>query len=1549
MAKIQRNFIQGRMNKSVDERLVPNGEYVDGLNVRLGSTEASEIGSVENAKGNERLTTLQFNGTNLSNNAKCIGALEDGIHETMYWFVHDPNFSVGATGKLDMIVSYNVNNGVLTYHVISIDDGGGVNTTLNFDSDYLITGVNIVDDLLFFTDDLNPPRNINVTRNYPNPVSNIDEITAEQLMVIKKPPVTSPAIAPSTNTSEDNFLEDRFICFAYRYKYADNEYSATSQFSEPAFLPKNFLFDTSSYLNSGMENFANECVITYNSGGPLVVGIDLLFKDMDDPIIKIIESLDKADLGLANDTDYTYTFTNSKIYTILDDAEIIRLYDNVPHTAKAQTIMGNRLMYGNYTDGYDLVDENDIPVKFEYTTNLITDDIGENDLTTTLDDGDYSFGSTITVTDSIAEFDLTGQDLVTGATLSFEIRFEHDSFAGDTPFPTEETSAIDIQFDYILQRDFNSVYELATDDDFVRKIGTINLTSSGSNTSVIANKLIDSSATFIADGTTVNSLVTNESTNESTIVTSVDSETQLTLSDDIFTATPENYAVYSSTSIRSVEDSCSGSTFTDEFNCNVPNNLDSLIKVQSGINNANEPISIVTSPSSDIIGLQIPAMKFVDSLTSPTQTVYEYYTITFTSAEYREIGNPTSLHSNRDYEVGMIYMDEFNRATTALVSPNNTVHVPCSNSDTRNQIQVTIPTQQKPPEWATRYKFCIKPDKDTYETIYTNIFYEDVTSNSVYFLLEGENAAKVNEGDTYFVKSDTQGPLNNCVTATVLEKDTKAPDFLSPAPQDSDDNDIPVLGGVYMKMKPRNFSAVFSEDSTIAYGTFSDQEKDKGSYPRMAYTVNLKKDGGEYYDYDVPANSRIKIEIYAERIGKNCGTSAVERRYWASTVNMIASNDYDNFKEWWDGDNAIGALEAAAISDVDCGECEQGVIYNSSINTTGLNSISQTFCDLNLQFLRYSPVGSDDGRLALGFVGIQSGGTSNKKRSRIRMNIEVVRAESTLVFETKPRESLPDTWYESSDSFPITSGFHEGNTQDQTASQPAIVLTDFYNCISFGNGVESYKIKDSITGRKLELGNRVFTTSSQEYKRANRDSDITYSGVFNDESNINKLNSFNLGQLNFKVLEDSFGPIQRLVGRETDVLTFQEDKISYVLQGKNLLSDSSAGGSITSVPEVLGTQIARIENFGMSHNPESYAEWGSKKYFTDAKRGAVLELNGSNYQNEQLMVISEFGMRSWYRDLFIDSFNTHKLGAFDPYMNEYVLSSNDIELPVEEECIDCGVTRTYNITAGTDTTYCVNVGELVGDVTISYNIQSVSSTINIDATYDGTTTSSGNVSTSGSFTFDKDVVGQDEANIEISAATGTAVVEVTVSCPDAQEITIVLIGVTSQAEAGQFIHNEYRWTDGVYISPLHSMQMDFLSGNANPLVSMYETVTGPQGAGIIPADSAVVSIISNKIEPQDNFEFNSSVDKFYYHRSNTLYNNTVSEISTLLGLATEATPITGGPNTFEATFNMPDTDEQYLYLIYDYRNGEQEELCFGTSPKDVCCQCEDEDEEEEFV
>jgi hypothetical protein len=105
MAKEQKSFINGRMNKSVDERLLPEGEYIDALNIRLGSTELSEVGAVENSKGNVQLTTLKYNGVALSGDAICIGALDDSSEETMYWFVHDPNHSYG--GVVDMIVSFN--------------------------------------------------------------------------------------------------------------------------------------------------------------------------------------------------------------------------------------------------------------------------------------------------------------------------------------------------------------------------------------------------------------------------------------------------------------------------------------------------------------------------------------------------------------------------------------------------------------------------------------------------------------------------------------------------------------------------------------------------------------------------------------------------------------------------------------------------------------------------------------------------------------------------------------------------------------------------------------------------------------------------------------------------------------------------------------------------------------------------------------------------------------------------------------------------------------------------------------------------------------------------------------------------------------------------------------------------------------------------------------------------------------------------------------------------------------------------------------------------
>ena len=103
------------------------------------------------------------------------------------------------------------------------------------------------------------------------------------------------------------------------------------------------------------------------------------------------------------------------------------------------------------------------------------------------------------------------------------------------------------------------------------------------------------------------------------------------------------------------------------------------------------------------------------------------------SATFSNSGNTRSLHSNRGYELGIVYMDEYNRSSTALVSPDNTIQIPCANSINKNGIRATIPSQQLLYEWATRYKFVLKPSETTYDTIYTSIYFQDPDSNATYF------------------------------------------------------------------------------------------------------------------------------------------------------------------------------------------------------------------------------------------------------------------------------------------------------------------------------------------------------------------------------------------------------------------------------------------------------------------------------------------------------------------------------------------------------------------------------------------------------------------------------------------------------------------------------------------------------------------------------------------------------------------------------------------------------------------------------------------------
>ena len=54
MPEIKRAFNLGKMNRDLDDRLVPAGQYRESLNINIGQSEGADVGAVENLLGNSK-------------------------------------------------------------------------------------------------------------------------------------------------------------------------------------------------------------------------------------------------------------------------------------------------------------------------------------------------------------------------------------------------------------------------------------------------------------------------------------------------------------------------------------------------------------------------------------------------------------------------------------------------------------------------------------------------------------------------------------------------------------------------------------------------------------------------------------------------------------------------------------------------------------------------------------------------------------------------------------------------------------------------------------------------------------------------------------------------------------------------------------------------------------------------------------------------------------------------------------------------------------------------------------------------------------------------------------------------------------------------------------------------------------------------------------------------------------------------------------------------------------------------------------------------------
>ena len=128
MPELKHNFTQGRMNKDLDERMVPNGEYRDAMNIEISTSEGSDVGAVQTLKGNTAVTSL------FGENATCVGSIVDESKNKLYWLVSAPDKNTAAS---------------TTYSHAEQDSSGTVSVVHDIYSDYIMEYDEVKDELSY--------------------------------------------------------------------------------------------------------------------------------------------------------------------------------------------------------------------------------------------------------------------------------------------------------------------------------------------------------------------------------------------------------------------------------------------------------------------------------------------------------------------------------------------------------------------------------------------------------------------------------------------------------------------------------------------------------------------------------------------------------------------------------------------------------------------------------------------------------------------------------------------------------------------------------------------------------------------------------------------------------------------------------------------------------------------------------------------------------------------------------------------------------------------------------------------------------------------------------------------------------------------------------------------------------------------------------------------------------------------------------------------------------------------------------------------------------
>lgn len=1234
--KIQNTFQRATIQKDLDGRFVDNGQLLDSENFLVTTSEGDGSGVGKNVLGNVKRTTLVHERDYDFTGAMTIGVGKNESKNKIYNFIKSDAY--------DCITEYDTETKVMEF--VYVSSAGGA---LNFQSAERITNVDVImngesgAELLAWSGDSNPPRIMNIAWAK---TFELDDLSEDEISVMKPSPIFSPTIETTLIPLEaDNFLEDRFVRFAYRYKYRDGYYSAPSSWSDVAFTPKAFELDYQTYENKGMLNLANAVNVTFNYGPREVSEVELLFKESQKNTIYVSQNFIKNTDGSDDDTLHTFQVSRSKIFKVLTSEQLTRNFDNVPLTAVAQTTIAGRLAYANYLEGRDIDTVIDFTAECESTSPFTG-----NTISLTADD------VLVTTQPNVVDFQ---RKVVAGGTFPVD----YMDFTTNTAIvPIDPFDTVDFDITITPEPGYaTTLYTITVKDGATVLHNYAGLTGTQTRSFTVPNStppLIDTKnikvyvtslsgflyacetdLKYLENGTTLLSFYKYfsdyqysfpktggySSSLEGDVVKTGEAVIdftgyeflkgkQLRINFDMvstLTDMPQPPSVTFFYNIMSsyddLDDFMTNSSFKPQleevFSDLFVNGTDGNGGFVSMAGSLVSYVGFKTSYAGEALTIKNPNVTYsVNEPSGVTVNKIEFFINTDISCESLTSSSYASQHSNRDYEVCMIYLDNKGRKTTALIDKDNTYHVPAENSVLINKPKVTV--NHAPPSWAKYYKFGIKTTKTSYETIYGNVIYKEGIYR--WIQLVGENKNKVSEGDLLTVKTDFRGPLITVEKVKVLEIATKDKDFIKDNTIGDTTKPLIEEPGLYMKIKQGDFDMNIDEDSFKNYHGYL-----KRRYASESW-VTTDPMFGEYDEslVWVPDALRAGSQINFSVIMKAYGSIAFEHRFERL---YTVTKDYDSVYDWF-----------------------QDVVATDDAWQTYLEHPQyMTFPNP----IQWEFQGADNNRFAI--KPWRNGTASRDIITDVDFTINF--AGGNIVFETEPFEDLSAPFYETPEVFTITDGAHEFTEH---------ILEGAANCFAYGNGVESWKVQDAFTGKTFGLDANPTEVNKEGYKQIHRFADITYSEPYNSNSNMNRLNEFNLSLANFKDdMEKSYGPIYKIKGMDDNLQVFQQDKDSQVMYGSDVLFNADGSSNLSKISNVLGGQITYAGDYGISSHPDSFDVYGFDTYHTDVKRGVVIKKS-----NNGLFEVSVQGMRSYFKKLFSKNSLIRVNGKYDSYNDFYVLN-----------------------------------------------------------------------------------------------------------------------------------------------------------------------------------------------------------------------------------------------------------------------------------------------------